>query len=184
MPQDAVLIHQAMAAAGGLARAEMARTFSAFGEIGLAAGERLSAVATAVAAVLLRRHQGDAEAFLDALQDLTRPTAGFAGLRGERSGGGVARRTRIADGAALLAEGFERLAQRLGHAGIPAEQAALVESVLLARLLAEHRPNSIRLALVAVRQAVAQPGFTAGDLVIAAPADAPPEPWPEMAAAS
>src|ERR1700676_5340747 len=80
--RNAVLLHQAMAKAmveaGALAQGEIAETLAGFGALGLSAVERLSAIAGMVAAATAQRHAAAPAEFLGLLQDLTRPTSGFA----------------------------------------------------------------------------------------------------------
>jgi len=170
MPLDDLPLHRLMTEITATARAEFGAALAAFDEIGLGADERLSAVASAVASAAARQEAAP-ERFLRLLQDLTR--LGAAGVA--RSGSpGTPRPERIAEGAALLGRAFERLGAGLAAAAMPRAEAQLVETVLLARLLAEFRPHAIRLALAAVGRTVADPAYRSGAAVaVPAPQAAP-----------
>src|SRR5260370_14116265 len=164
---NAVLLQQAMVAAmikaGVLAHGEITAIRDGLTADGLSGMERLTAIASTVAAITAKRHAAEEEAFLRCLQNLTRPTSGFAQI-GER-GDNAMRRDRILMAVGRLGTGFDRLAQTLADAPVAGDQATAVEIVLLARLLAAHRPNLIRSALLAVARAVAAPGFQPGEIV-------------------
>jgi hypothetical protein len=169
MPHDATLVHQAMASAAPIAGGAMAQAFAAFAEIGLGDAERLTAIASAVAAAAVKRHGEGAADFIRHLHDMTRLSVGLGG-------GSTAvplRRSQIEQGIALLDSAFDGLAASLAAAGLPPAQTTIVETVLLARLLAAHRPNAIRAALLAASHAIARPGYRAGDVIPALVAEVP-----------
>lgn len=169
--QDSQLMQQAMAEHGCLAQKEIAGDLVAFNAIGLSGAERLSVIAGIVAAVTAKRHAPDQALFLQQLHELTRPGAG-----GSSMDSGMALEPcaeQIAAGIRLLDATFDRLAERLAASGLKPGRATAIESVLLARLLAAHRPHRIRLALLAAACALAQPGYKPGDVVPFVPADTP-----------
>jgi hypothetical protein len=170
MPLDDLPQHDPAMETAGAACARMNVALAAFDDIGLGADERLAAVASAIAAAAMKRHAAAALRFLRFLQELTRPGAGGLVRTGSP---GHPRAERIAEGAALLDGAFDRLSATLAEAAMPRAEAHLVEAVLLARLLAEFRPLAVRLALVAVERAIADPGYRCGT-VVAVPAAAPP----------
>jgi hypothetical protein len=158
---DAETIQQAMARAGRLAQGDIAATLNAFDQLALSRQERLAAIASAIAATLKKRHAGDGEAFLKALRDLTRPAIGHFGDPDE----GELFLTRVVEGLRVIDKGLDRLIERLEAAGLPSETAAVVETVMLARLLAAHRPLLITLALEAAELAADRDDFRPGDIV-------------------
>jgi hypothetical protein len=101
--------------------------------------------------------------FLKRLQDLARPAAGL-GTRGGRAA--YFRRERVSQGVARLDAGFDRLAATLAAGAMRRDEALLVESILLARLLAEHRPHAVRFALLAAGRAIARPDYRIGDVIV------------------
>src|SRR5258707_5971823 len=165
--RNAVLLQQAMVAAmvkaGALAHGEITAICDDLASDRLSGIERLTAIASTIAAVTAKRHAGEAQAFLRCLQDLTRPTSGFAQIAERRDA--AMRRDHIAMATRRLDSGFDRLARNLADAAVAGDQAAAVEIVLLARLLAAHRPNPIRSALLAVGRAIAAPSFQPGEIV-------------------
>jgi hypothetical protein len=165
--RNAVLLQQAMVAAmvkaGPLAHGEIAAMRDDLASHGLSGIERLSAIASTIASVTAKRHAAEADAFLRCLQDLTRPTSGFAQIAPRRDP--AMRWDHISMAARGLDSGFDRLARNLADAAVAGDQAAAVEIVLLARLLAAHRPNLIRSALLAVGRAIAAPSFQPGEIV-------------------
>jgi hypothetical protein len=167
MLRNAVLLQQAMVAAmikaGALAHSEIAAIHDDLASHGLSGIERLTAIASTLAAVTAKRHAAEAETFLRCLQDLTRPTSGFAQIAPRRDP--AMRRDHVIMAARCLDSRFDRLARNFADAAVASDQAAAVETVLLARLLAAHRPNLIRSALLAVGRAIAAPGFQPGEIV-------------------
>jgi hypothetical protein len=171
MMRDSQLMQQAMAESGCLAQKEISGDLITFNAIGLTGAERLSVVAGVVASVTAKRHTGEQARFLQQLHELTRPATG-----GSSMDSGMAlepRAEQIAAGIRLLDAAFDRLVERLAAAGLKAERAAAIESVLLARLLAAHRPHRIRLALLAAAFALAQPDYKPGDVVPFLPVETP-----------
>jgi hypothetical protein len=161
MLYDAETIQQAMARAGRLAQGDLAATLNAFERLALSRQERLAAIASAIAATLKKRHTEDGESFLKALRDLTRPAIGHFGDSEE----GELFLTRVVEGLRVIDKGLDRLVERLVAAGLSQETAAVVETVLLARLLAAHRPLLISLAVEAAEHAADREDFRAGDIV-------------------
>ncbi|HEY0525165.1 MAG TPA: hypothetical protein VGD08_17360 [Stellaceae bacterium] len=173
MQQTAGATHQTMAKIGATARNEMATAFAAFDAIGLAASERLSAIAGVIAATAAKRHAVAPTRLLGAIQDMMRPAIGRTG-EPCASSTADARPAQIADGVRVLDTALDRLAQHLTAAGLPGDEAAFVERVFLARLLSAYRPQAIRTTLLAVGRAGARPGYCCGDPVHLAEAEAVP----------
>jgi hypothetical protein len=155
-------LHQAMAETGGLVRGELATTVGALDALGLAPGARIAAIASAVAAWAATRHAADPASFFKRVREMTRPAAGF----GRYSGGSA---DNAEEGVRVIGMGLGRIAVILAEAGIEAETSAIVERVLLSRLLAAHRPHAIREALDAAEAAIARPDYRAGELVMGIP---------------
>ncbi|MBV9521974.1 MAG: hypothetical protein JO010_04230 [Alphaproteobacteria bacterium] len=153
-----------MARWGRLAQRAIAGDLAAFALLGLNTAERLSATAGVLAAIAAKRHAARPAQFLAELQELTRP-AGFVLSRTSEAEGGRLRSQPIAAALRLLVDGFDRLALRLAEAGADAAGAAAIEKVLLARLLAAHRPHLVRLCLLAAAAGLARPEYRPGDLV-------------------
>jgi hypothetical protein len=158
------MMQQAMAEWGRLAHKTMAGDIAAFAALGLNATEQLSALAGSIAACAMKRHAATPARFLARLQQLTRPTSSVASRHDDLTLGEM-RADAIGKGLGLLGAGFDRLIACLIEAGAPADRAAAVETVLLARLLATYRPHLVRLALLAAAAGMARPDYRAGDLV-------------------
>jgi hypothetical protein len=173
MQQTAGSTHQTMAKIGATARNEMATAFAAFDAIGLAASERLSAIAGAIAAAAAKRHAVAPTHFLGAIQDMMRPAIGRTAEPCTASAAD-ARPAHIADGVRVLDAALDRLVQHLADAGLRGDEAAFVERVYLARLLSAYRPQAIRTTLLAVGRTVARPGYCCGDPVRLAGMDTAP----------
>lgn len=163
---------QAMAAWGRLAQGAIASDLGAFAALGLGEGERLSAIAGLAAAAAMKRHAPQPARFLARLQQLTRPSS-FTAAAG--ADGGALREARIDAGLRLLDAAFDQLAAQLAAAGAGAAEAGAVEAVLLARLLAAHRPHRVRLALLAAAAGLASPHYRPGDRVPFVPAEGGPD---------
>jgi hypothetical protein len=161
MIYDAETVHQAMTRAGRLAQNDLAAALTGFDNLGLSRQERLAAIASAIAASHRKRHAADGADFLRALRELTRPAMGYFGALGD----GELFLSRVSEALRLIVRGLDRLVARLEEVGLSAESAALVETVMLARLLAVHRPQQITLAIAAAERAAARPDYTPGDIV-------------------
>ncbi len=171
--QDASGTQQAMAEWGRLGHSAVAADLARFAALGLSATERLAAISGLIAAATAKRHLPLPAGFLSRIEGLTRPAAFVASI-GEVEPARL-RSDKIADALRLLDASFDRLAERLAGAGAPEERIAAVEAVLLARLLAAHRPHLVRLALLAAAAGLARPDYRPGDLVSFIPSDAAAE---------
>jgi len=169
---EARMTQQAMATWGRLAQSEIAGDLAAFAALGLGEGERLSAIAGLAAAAAMKRHAPHPARFLARLQQLTRPSS-FTAAAG--ADGSLLRDARIAAGLRLLDAAFDRLSARLADSRAEAAEAGAVEAVLLARLLAAHRPHRVRLALLAAAAGLASPHYRPGDRVPFVPVEGGPD---------
>jgi hypothetical protein len=161
MVYDANTFHHAMMRAGRLAQNDLAAALATFDRLGLSRQERLTAIASAVAAARAKRHPASGDAFFRALRELTRPAFGYFGHPDE----GEIFLSRVAEGLRLLVRALDHLAGRLAAVGLPLEAAGLVETVMLARLLAVHPPRQVSLAIAAAERATHRPDYRAGDIV-------------------
>jgi len=73
--------------------------------------------------------------------------------------------SRVIEGLRVLNSGLDRLTRRLVEVGLSGETAAIVETVMLARLLAAHRPHQISLALLTAGEAIGRADYAIGDIV-------------------
>ncbi len=131
--RNAVLLQQAMVAAmvkaGPLAHGEITAICGDLASDRLSGIERLTAIASTIASITLKRHAAEADAFLRCLQDLTRPTSGFAQVAERRDT--AMRCDHITVAARRLDSGFDRLARNLADAAVTGDQAAAVEIVAI-----------------------------------------------------
>jgi hypothetical protein len=171
MLNQSAMTEDAAALAGGQVRREMSMTLATFEAIELDGRERLSAIASTIAAAAMKRHGEGREAFLAHLFELARPAVPADEIvlppsRGEPN------RACIAEGLAVLDTGLDRITMILLDSG-GARQANLVESTMLARLLAPHGPQAARRALATVGRAIAEPNFPHGEVIVVSSPDEP-----------
>jgi hypothetical protein len=172
MLNQSAMTEDAAALAGGQIRREMSMTLATFEAIELDGRERLSAIASAIAAAAMKRHDEGREAFLDHLFELARPAVPADEIVLPASHG-EPHRACIAEGLAVLDAGLDRIMMILLDSGVGARQANLVESMMLARLLAPHGPQAARRALATVGRAIAEPGFAHGEVIVVSSPDEP-----------
>ena len=172
MLKSSVVQDDTAAETGGQVRREMAMTLATFEAIDLDGRERLSAVASVVAASAMKRHGAAPEQFLMHLLELTRPGVPVDEIELPPSRG-EPNRACVAEGLAVLDSGLDSIAGILERSGAGSRQMSLVESVMLARLLGPHGTPAIRRALATVGRSIAEPGFEAGDVVVIGPIDEP-----------
>src|SRR5205823_4795284 len=142
-----------------LAQSDLALALAGFEKLCLAPRERLAAVAGAIAATARRRPAGERNAFFRGLREMTRPAVGYFG---DAELGAEFFLSRVAAGQRVIDRGLARLAARLVAAGLSPETAAVVETVILARLLAAHRPHQIGMALASAAEAASRADYREG----------------------
>ena len=165
MLNQSAMTEDAVARAGGQVRREMSMTLATFEAIELDGRERLSAIASTIAAAAMKRHGQGREAFLAHLFELARPAVPADEIVLPASHG-EPNRACIAEGLAVLDTGLDRITMILLDSGVGARQANLVESMMLARLLAPHGPQAARRALATVGRSIAEPSFAHGEVIV------------------
>jgi hypothetical protein len=135
-----------------------------FDRMPLSDAERLAALATAIAHTALCHHARHKGVYLDAVKtwsleigaDFAPPPARVGRAPNEE---------RVADAAEGLIGGIDAMIDWLGRAMIRTQERLVAELAIVAQLLGRFDAHAIHVALAAVAQAIADPDFTAGDIV-------------------
>lgn len=158
-------IHNALAAIGPSAEGQLRDIIAEFGDLNLSEEERVSVLATVIAAAASTHHVRHKNIYLEAVRtwaleisaELQPPPVR---LSNHRMSGPVE------EGAEILIGGLDGLIDALTSAGVGIQDRLVAELALIARLLGEHDVNTVHFALMAVTQALADSGYRAGDKVL------------------
>jgi len=145
-------------------------TIDAFEGLALTDQERLSALASSIANSALTYHSTRIRAYLDAIQASAMAIA-LEILPPPPAVGAFPAVGLIAEGADLLSGGLQHLIEALHSASIGAEDRAITEIALYARLLGRHDANTVQAVLRGIDDALTHPDFAEGDLVAISLAD-------------
>lgn len=159
----ALTIDRALHNIGRTARGVLRETAGAFDFLPMTDEERLSAIATALAATAIIHHGRHVARFLDAVRIWSLES------RGDRASpladAEPARAEIVSEGAELICSGAEALLEALDRAGIPLEDRVVAELALFTRLLERLDLHSVLRTFGLVADALAAPGFQAGNLI-------------------
>ncbi len=150
-------INSALAAVGPTTEGRLRDLLAEFGELNLGDEDRLSALATAIAAAAATHHLRHKGTYLDAVKTWALEIAGQlepAPLRlAVAPGGGP-----VEEGAEILISGLDSLIESMTQAG--------TELAVVARLLGQHDANTIHVTLMTVGATLTDPDYHPGELVI------------------
>jgi hypothetical protein len=159
----ALTIDQTMSSIGGTARGVLTETLREFELMTISDEERVSAIATALAATAIIHHRRHVGRFLDAVRVWALETGGAqSGIEPDEQ---FPRAELVAEAADLVCSGMETLLDELEKTGAAVQDRAVAELTLYTRLFERMDIHTALQALGAVVTAVATPGFRAGDLV-------------------
>ncbi len=157
-------IDQALFNIGHGPRDVLFETLEAFENLALPDEERISAIATAMAASALHYHDWHVEKFLDAVQTWAVESSCTQSPTPPRIGA-LPEPDSITDGAEILNSGVEALLEALDGAQVALQDRVVAELTIYTRLLGQHDVRTILLAVSTVAGMTALPDFRPGDLV-------------------
>ncbi len=158
-------INSALAAVGPTTEGRLRDLLAEFGELNLGDEDRLSALATAIAAAAATHHLRHKGTYLDAVKTWALEIAGQlepAPLRlAVAPGGGP-----VEEGAEILISGLDSLIESMTQAGVRIQDRLVTELAVVARLLGQHDANTIHVTLMTVGATLTDPDYHPGELVI------------------
>jgi hypothetical protein len=158
-------INSALAAVGPSTEGQLRDLLAEFGELNLGDEDRLSALATVIAAAAATHHLRHKAIYLDAVKTWALEIAGQlepAPLRLTFAPGGGP----VEEGAEILISGLDSLIESMTQAGVRVQDRLVTELAVVARLLGQHDANTIHVTLMAVGSSLADPDYHPGELII------------------
>lgn len=165
MSSMAETINSALAAIGPSTEGRLRAILAEFSGLTLSLDERLSVLATVVAHAAAMHHGGHQRVYLDTVRIWSVEIAAVVQPACHRVEEGIVEDGSIDNGVELLIGGLDGLVETMSIAGVDLEDRLVAELALIARLLGQHDANTIHVTLMAAGQALAEPGYRAGDRV-------------------
>lgn len=158
-------INSALAAVGPATESRLRDLLAEFGELDLGDEDRLSALATVIAAEASTHHLRHKAIYLEAVKTWALEIAeelAPAPLR--LSPSPIA--GPIEEGAEILISGLDSLIESMTQAGVRIQDRLVTELAVVARLLGQHDANTIHMTLMTVSESLADPDYHPGAIVI------------------
>ena len=161
-------ISAALAAIGPETETRLRELLAEFGELNLGDEDRLSALATTIAAAAATHHRRHVPVYLEAIKSWALEIAGalepaparIAGIRAGIRPGGPAE-----EGAELLIGGIDQLIDAMAQSGVRVQDRLVTELAVVARLLGQYDANAIHVTLMTVGSSLSDPLYRPGELV-------------------
>ena len=164
MTSLAETIDTALAAVGRETEDRLRDLSAEFEALKLADEERVSALATAIAAIAVRYHKRHVSAYLDAVRTWSLEIAEM--LQPPATELRYIPDTSTIEAAALrLCEGLDGVVERMRAGGVDVRDRLITELALVTRFLGQHDSNTITIAVMAVSRAVSDPQYRRGAIV-------------------
>lgn len=164
MTSLAETIDTALAAVGRETEDQLRDISGGFEALKLADEERLSALATAIAAIAVTYHQRHVSTYLEAVRawsleiaEMLKPVP--TELRY------IPDAATIEAAARRLCSGLDGVIDRMRQGGIDVRDRLITELALVTRFLGQHDPNTITIAIMAVNRALSDPQYRRGAVV-------------------
>jgi hypothetical protein len=157
-------IKRALTAAGPATADRVRGLIAEFECVSLSDEERLTAIASAIAAIACTQHRRHKPVYLDAVKTWSLEIAAEqhpAPLRLRQR----VEVERVEDAADLLTTGVDTLVESMATLPIRTQDRVVTELSIMARLLGQYDAYTVRLALTAVEAAVLAEDFVPGDIV-------------------
>jgi hypothetical protein len=164
MTSLAETIDTALAAVGRETEDQLRDVSGDFEALELADEERVSALATAIAAIALQYHKRHVSAYLEAVRTWSLEIAEM--LQPSPTGLRYIPDTATIEAAArCLYGGLDRVIERMRQEGVGVRDRLIAELAAVTRFLGRHDPSTINIAVMAVNRALADPGYRRGAVV-------------------
>lgn len=164
MTSLAETIDTALAAVGAETENRLRDVVSSFEALELADEERVSALATAVAAIAAQYHNRHVEVYLEAVRTWSLEIA-------EMLHPAPTELRYIPDPATIeqaahgLYEGLDGVIESMREQGVDVRDRLITELAVVTRFLGQHDPNTVTIAVMAVNRALGDPGYHRGAVV-------------------
>jgi hypothetical protein len=157
-------INTALAAVGPATETRLRDLLAEFGELNLGEEDRLSALATVIAAAASTHHRRHKSVYLDAVKTWALEIAGTLQPPPLRLAA-VPVAGPVEEGAEILITGLDALIDSMNQAGVGVQDRLVTELAVVARLLGEHDANTIHMTLMTVGTSLADPEYQPGDVI-------------------
>ncbi len=164
MTSLAETIDTALAAVGRETEDQLRDVSGDFEALELADEERVSALATAVAAIAVQYHKRHVSAYLEAVRtwsleiaEMVQPAPTELRYMPDTS--------TIETAARRLYAGLDGVIERMRQEGVDVRDRLITELAVVARFLGQHDPNTITIAVMAVNRALGDPQYRRGAVV-------------------
>lgn len=157
-------INTTLAAVGPATETRLRELLAEFGELNLGDEDRLSALATVIAATASTHHGRHKAVYLEAVKTWALEIAGalepaplrlaslpFAGP--------------VEEGAEILIAGIDSLIDSMTQSGVGVQDRLVTELAVVARLLGQHDANAIHMTLMIVNTSLADPDYQSGEII-------------------
>jgi hypothetical protein len=164
MSSLAETINNALQAVGPATEDRLRDVIRDFDGMNLSAEERLSAVATTVAAIAWNHHGKHKSAYLDAVKTWSLEIAGElqpAPMRLRRP----IDRAQVEEAADVLISGVDGLIDLMSADAVRTQDRLVTELAVVSRLLGEHDANTIHLTMMVVSRALGHDDYAPGTVV-------------------
>jgi hypothetical protein len=164
MSSLAETINNALRAVGPATEDRLREVIAEFENMNLSGEERLSAVATAIAAAATTHHRRHKPVYLDAVRTWALEIAAElqpGPLRLRRAPD----RGQIEEGAEILVAGIDSLIELMAAHGVRTQDRLVTELALVSRLLGQHEANIIHLTLLVIARAISEADYRPGAVI-------------------
>src|SRR5579863_505406 len=157
-------INSALAAVGPTTESHLRDLMSEFGELNLCDEDRLSALATVIAAAASTHHARHKGIYLEAVKTWSLEIASELEPEPLRFSS-IPMSGPMEEGAELLITGLDGLIESMTQAGVRIQDRLVAELAVVARLLGQHDANTIHFTLMTVARAIEQSEYRPGEVV-------------------
>jgi hypothetical protein len=164
MPSLAETIDTALAAVGRETEDRLRHVSTDFEGLKLADEERVSALATAIAAIAVQYHKRHVQAYLEAVRTWSLEIAEL--LQPARTElRYIPDAATIETAARKLYAGLDTVVDSMRAGGVDVRDRLITELALVTKFLGRHDPNTITIAVMAVNRALGDPEYQRGAVV-------------------
>jgi hypothetical protein len=157
-------IDTALAAVGPETESRLRDVVDGFEALELADEERVSALATTVAAIATQYHKRHVSVYLEAVRTWSLEIAEM--LKPAPTELRYIPNSEAIEGAARrLYDGLDAVIERMRTEGVDVRDRLITELAVVTRFLGQHDPNTVTIAMMAVSRALGDPGYQRGTVV-------------------
>ena len=158
-------ISESLARLGAAIRNQLRDIGAELGSLNLGEEDRLSVLATAVAAVAATHHARHKPVYLEAVRSWSLEISVGLAPPPVRLSSFASGSPMIEEGAEILIAGLDGILHQLSHGAAKLQDRLVVELALFAQLLGQHEANAVHLTLLAVSEALGDEDYRPGHAV-------------------